>query len=90
VHISALADKYVKDPHSVVKAGDIVKVKVVEVDEKRKRIALTMRLQDAGKSSATPQNSAARPAKLKQPERAQEPQGAMASAFANLNKRVKA
>ncbi|MDP1635658.1 MAG: helix-hairpin-helix domain-containing protein, partial [Gallionellaceae bacterium] len=47
VHISALADKFVKDPHSVVKAGQVVKVKVLEVDEKRKRIALTMRLTDA-------------------------------------------
>ena len=44
VHISALADKFVKDPHSVVKVGQVVTVKVVEVDEKRKRIALTMRL----------------------------------------------
>jgi uncharacterized protein len=47
VHISALADKFVKDPHTVVKVGQVVKVKVVEVDEKRKRIALTMRLGDA-------------------------------------------
>jgi uncharacterized protein len=46
VHISALADKFVKDPHTVVKVGQVVKVKVVEVDEKRKRIALTMRLAD--------------------------------------------
>ncbi len=46
VHISALSDKFVKDPHSVVKAGQVVKVKVLEVDEKRKRIALTMRLTD--------------------------------------------
>lgn len=46
VHISALADKFVKDPHSVVKAGDVVKVKVLEVDEKRRRIALTMKLSD--------------------------------------------
>ncbi len=46
VHISALANKYVADPHTVVKAGDVVKVKVLEVDPKRKRIALTMRLQD--------------------------------------------
>ena len=44
VHISALADRYVKDPHSVVKAGQVVKVKVLEVDDRRKRIALTMRL----------------------------------------------
>ena len=46
VHISALAEKFVKDPRDVVKAGDVVKVKVMEVDEKRKRIALTMRLND--------------------------------------------
>ncbi len=43
VHVSQLADKFVKDPHEVVKAGDVVKVRVVEVDVKRKRIALTMR-----------------------------------------------
>ena len=47
VHISALADRFVKDPREVVKAGDIVKVKVLEVDVARKRIALTRRLDDA-------------------------------------------
>jgi uncharacterized protein len=47
VHVSQLADRFVKDPREVVKAGDIVKVKVVEVDLKRRRIALTMKLQDA-------------------------------------------
>jgi len=47
VHISALSDKYIKDPREVVKAGDIVKVKVLEVDVARKRIALTRRLDDA-------------------------------------------
>jgi protein Tex len=46
VHISALSDKFVDDPRTVVKAGDIVKVKVVEVDIPRKRIALSMRLDD--------------------------------------------
>jgi uncharacterized protein len=46
VHVSALADRFVKDPREVVKPGDIVKVKVLEVDLKRKRIALTMRLSD--------------------------------------------
>ena len=46
VHISAISETFVKDPHSVVKAGDIVKVKVMEVDIPRKRIALTMRLND--------------------------------------------
>ncbi len=47
IHISALSDKYVKDPREVVKAGDIVKVKVLEVDVARKRIALTRRLDDS-------------------------------------------
>jgi uncharacterized protein len=46
VHISALADHFVKDPRDVVKAGDIVKVKVMEVDVSRKRIGLSMRLSD--------------------------------------------
>lgn len=46
VHISALTNRYISDPREVVKAGDIVKVKVVEVDIPRKRIALTMRLDD--------------------------------------------
>ncbi len=53
VHVSQLADKFVKDPHEVVKAGDVVKVKVVEVDVKRKRIALTMR-KDGADSSPPP------------------------------------
>lgn len=44
MHISSLSNKFVDDPHTVVKAGDIVKVKVLEVDLQRKRIALTMRL----------------------------------------------
>jgi uncharacterized protein len=46
VHISLLADRFVKDPRDVVKAGDIVKVKVMTIDERRKRIALSMRLTD--------------------------------------------
>ena len=48
VHVSQLADRFVKDPRDVVKAGDIVKVRVVEVDLPRKRIALTMKLQERG------------------------------------------
>lgn len=46
VHISALANTFVKDPHTVVKTGDVVKVKVMEVDVKRQRIGLSMRLDD--------------------------------------------
>jgi protein Tex len=45
VHVSRLADRFVKDPHEVVRAGDIVKVKVLEVDLERKRVALTMRFE---------------------------------------------
>ncbi|MES2969379.1 MAG: Tex family protein [Pseudomonadota bacterium] len=47
VHVSQLADRFVKDPHEVVKAGDVVKVRVVEVDAPRKRIALTMKTDSA-------------------------------------------
>ena len=54
VHVSALSDRFVKDPHSIVKAGDIVKVKVLEVDRDRKRIALSMRLGDEVKKAQPP------------------------------------
>ena len=70
VHISALANTFVKDPHTVVKAGQVVKVKVLEVDEKRKRIALTMRLSDeAPKASpgAKPEQRANRPSDSRTP-----------------------
>ncbi len=86
VHISMLAEKFVKDPHTVVKAGDIVKVKVLEVDEKRKRVALTMRMNDA---VSTMPARAASPSNHKAP-RKPEPQvqnGAMAAAFAKLSKK---
>ncbi len=56
VHVSALAGRYVHDPREVVKAGDIVRVKVLEVDLARRRIALTMRLDDP---PAVPQAQAA-------------------------------
>ncbi|MGF1698076.1 RNA-binding transcriptional accessory protein [Vibrio lamellibrachiae] len=57
VHISALTDRFVADPREVVKAGDIVKVKVVEVDAQRKRIALTMRINDEPGQDNRPQRS---------------------------------
>jgi protein Tex len=86
VHVSALADRFVKDPHTVVKAGDVVKVKVLEVDAVRKRIALTMRLADdvAPKSD---QRSAAPQRRNNPPQRSQpQPAGAMAAAFAKLKR----
>lgn len=58
VHVSQLADRFVKDPRDVVKAGDVVKVRVVEVDAKRKRIALSMKKDDG----SSPGGSGGRPA----------------------------
>ncbi|MWJ27677.1 S1 RNA-binding domain-containing protein [Halomonas sp. ZH2S] len=71
VHISALADRFVEDPRSVVKAGDIVQVKVMNVDIPRKRIGLSMRLDDSVEEEAaapsrqpdTSANARRRPAK---------------------------
>ena len=84
VHISVLSSKFVKDPREVVKAGDVVKVKVVEVDLPRKRIALTMRLNDdtpaTPKTGSAPMSNRARQQQSRQPEAA----GAMANAFARL------
>ncbi len=58
VHVSALADKFVKDPHEVVKAGQVVKVKVLEVDVKRRRIGLTMKLNDSAPSNTATRSQA--------------------------------
>ncbi|QCI98564.1 Tex family protein [Agrobacterium larrymoorei] len=93
VHVSQLADRFIKDPHEVVKAGDVVKVRVVEVDVKRKRIGLTMR-KDGGE--AAPQSmrekgnaNAMRHATAKPKERAEPAQsgGALAAALAEAMKR---
>jgi uncharacterized protein len=85
VHISALADKFVKDPHTVVKAGDIVKVKVLEVDEKRRRIALTMRLSEQP-AAPVARSEVRRDSKPPRRETPAQPQGAMAAALAKLRK----
>ena len=88
VHISMLADSFVKDPHSVVKAGQVVKVRVLEVDEKRKRIALTMRLDDraadAGRNAGAPRDRAAEAKARAQLKNPPPQQGAMAAAFARF------
>jgi uncharacterized protein len=91
VHISALADTFVKDPHTVVKAGQVIKVKVLEVDEKRKRIALTMRLTDNAPQAEKNGSKAERASGRKGQPRAQQKQKqepsvntAMAAAFAKL------
>ena len=79
VHISALSNRFVKDPREVVKAGDVVKVKVLEVDAKRQRIGMTMRLDDelpdpeATNSPGAGRRSGPKPANQKQ--RGQRAQG---------------
>ena len=88
VHISAIADRFVKDPRTVVKAGDVVKVKVIEVDLARQRVALSMRLADdlpkLPKIGGAPAPVSARARQRQQDQ----PQvgGAMASAFARLKR----
>ena len=93
VHISSLSDKFVEDPHQVVKTGDVVKVKVLEVDVARRRIALTMRLDESavkndGKSdrtlSAKPRSDNAR-----QDRSNSRANNAMGNAFANALKNWK-
>src|SRR5690606_26967819 len=54
VHISMLSNKFVRDPRGVVKAGDVVRVKVLEVDVQRNRIALTMKLDETPLRRAEP------------------------------------
>ncbi|OQS23753.1 Tex family protein [Chromobacterium violaceum] len=91
VHISALSNKFIDDPRKVVKAGDVVKVKVLEVDVARKRIALTMRLDDeVGSGNSRGGRGDSRSDNRPRQPRGQQsaPQGdtAMAAAFAKLRK----
>ena len=62
VHISLLSNRFVKDPHEVVKPGQVVKVRVLEVDIKRQRVALSMRLDDAAGGAPPRRSDAGRPA----------------------------
>ncbi|MCK4864862.1 MAG: RNA-binding transcriptional accessory protein [Gammaproteobacteria bacterium] len=96
VHISVIADKFVKDPHEVVKTGEVVKVKVMDIDIKRNRISLSMRLTDeVERKSAKPKDGAAinksqvnkaRQPKSRQTKKTASGTGTMAQAFANLKK----
>ena len=95
VHISVLADRFVKDPRDVVKAGDIVKVKVMEVDQERKRIALSMRLADKAEeaTNARRENRQGKPRNTGQNREARSKQqekpvanNAFAAAFSNAKK----
>lgn len=89
VHISALSEKFVKDPREAVKAGDVVKVKVMEVDIPRKRVGLSMRMSDTpGEKVEGPRGGrgtgGARPAQPARPRETPAPaNNAMASLFAN-------
>ena len=83
VHISQLADRYVANPREVVKAGDIVKVRVLEIDEKRKRISLSMKKTEV---SGNPKNNGFTRKDNKPPKPTHQPQTAMAAAFAKLKR----
>jgi uncharacterized protein len=87
VHVSAMAKTFVKDPRAVAKPGDIVKVKVLEVDIQRKRIALTMRLDAAAEPRPKSGERVARGQErfLRQPERKSE--GALAEALRRATER---
>lgn len=92
VHISSLSDKFVEDPHQVVKTGNIVKVKVLEVDVPRKRIALTMRLDESAvkNDSKSDRTLSARPrANTQREERSSRGNNAMGNAFADALKNWK-
>ncbi|WP_298357654.1 Tex family protein [Rhodoblastus sp.] len=88
VHISAMSKNFIKDPRDAAKPGDIVKVKVLEVDAPRKRIALTMRLDDAaeprqpGRGGQAPQAGKAASAGKEPGRRAEKPAPAAGNAFA--------
>ena len=88
VHISELADKYVSDPREVVKAGEVVKVRVLDVDLKRQRVALSMKKQSDGAERIKEARAAKMPRGGKRPQKQPQPQqqGAMAAAFANLKR----
>jgi len=98
VHVSALANRFVKDPHEVVKPGQVVKVKVIDVDLKRQRIALTMRLEDtASRSPASTQanSQVGRDPRGRRPSappqsaaRTPQPIGAMALALAKARQKL--
>jgi len=91
VHISRLADRFVRDPREVVKAGDIVRVRVLEVDLERRRISLSMRLEERPEAGSPAQDSGRTGKASKRPRKRREssatrPETAMAAAFAALRR----
>ncbi len=98
VHISSLTEKFVSDPHTIVKAGDVVKVKVMEIDVERKRIALSMRLDEkvGEKSASRPSPSTGgksytgnNKAQNRPKQKAQPANAAMGNAFADALAKLK-
>ena len=91
VHVSALANKFVKDPHEIVRPGQIVKVKVMDVDVKRQRISLTMRLDDTAGTSSRSGGVAPGPRypRPSEPKRAPEPKAQAGGAIALALERAK-
>jgi uncharacterized protein len=99
VHISALAERFVKDPRDVVKAGDIVRVKVMEIDPPRKRIGLSMRLSDKAGEQVAQRGEAQGRKEQSRKDQGDKPRrehgkpdrpaagGAFAAAFAEANKK---
>ena len=90
VHISALSEKFVKDPYEVVKAGDIVKVKVMEVDIPRQRVGLSMRMSDTPgaktdgpRGGGKPRGNAPRSERHAKEDKPAPANAAMAALFAN-------
>lgn len=68
VHISAMTHKFITDPRTVVKAGDVVTVKVVEVDQERRRIGLSMKLEEVGTKTVAPKKPPSSSTAAKKPE----------------------
>jgi uncharacterized protein len=92
VHVSELADRFVKDPHEIVKAGDVVKVRVKEVDVARKRIALTMKSGEIDRSAGAgnrpaAQSSGPRSSAPPSPQTSAPPESAFAAALRRAQER---
>lgn len=85
VHVSELSDRFVRDPREVVKVGDIVRVRVLDVDVARKRISLSMRSREKAVRNVTPATDKRSNVTVRPNNRPQKsPSGAMAAAFAGL------
>ena len=87
VHVSQLANRFVNDAREVVRTGDVVKVKVLEVDLARKRIALTMKLEAEVRVAPAGRGQGAASTRAGRSAPADKPQTAMAAALAGLRRR---